>query len=182
MIRTLAVASLLLLPLSALAEQPQCTFNEPRDLKLDLAGAKAVVFEVNQHDLVLTAGGGAAQLSGRACASNADWLRQLTVTQQKVGDKLVLEAGSEITLKGGGSFVKVDPSGIKLVGPAIKLNAGGSAGSGSGWAGQAPVVPKGVEVVKAPELVELIMAIPTEKAMEALLKEEKPGAFYLFSE
>uniref|UniRef100_UPI002B47AB63 type VI secretion system tip protein TssI/VgrG n=1 Tax=Aeromonas caviae TaxID=648 RepID=UPI002B47AB63 len=100
----------------------------------------------------------------------------------KVGDKLVLEAGSEITLKGGGSFVKVDPSGIKLVGPAIKLNAGGSAGSGSGWGGKAPVVPKGVEVVKAPELVELIKAIPTEKAMEALLKEEKPGAFYLFSE
>ncbi|MEI4950866.1 type VI secretion system tip protein TssI/VgrG [Aeromonas caviae] len=100
----------------------------------------------------------------------------------KVGDKLVLEAGSEITLKGGGSFVKVDPSGIKLVGSAIKLNAGGSAGSGSGWDGKAPVVPKGVEVVKAPELVELIKAIPTEKAMEALLKEEKPGAFYLFSE
>ncbi|WED79907.1 type VI secretion system tip protein TssI/VgrG [Aeromonas media] len=100
----------------------------------------------------------------------------------KVGDKLVLEAGSEITLKGGGSFVKVDPSGIKLVGPAIKLNAGGSAGAGSGWGGKAPVVPKGVEVVKAPELVELIKAIPTEKAMEALLKEQKPGAFYLFSE
>ncbi|MNI38360.1 hypothetical protein D3C73_924940 [compost metagenome] len=93
----------------------------------------------------------------------------------KVGDKLVLEAGSEITLKGGGSFVKVDPSGIKLVGPAIKLNAGGSAGSGSGWGGKAPVVPKGVEVVKAPELVDLIKAIPTEKAMEALLKEQGPA-------
>ncbi|MFQ2383093.1 type VI secretion system Vgr family protein [Aeromonas dhakensis] len=93
----------------------------------------------------------------------------------KVGDKLVLEAGSEITLKGGGSFVKVDPSGIKLVGPAIKLNAGGSAGSGSGWGGKAPVVPKGVEVVKAPELVELVKAIPTEKAMEALLKEQGPA-------
>ncbi|MFQ2772336.1 type VI secretion system tip protein TssI/VgrG [Aeromonas caviae] len=93
----------------------------------------------------------------------------------KVGDKLVLEAGSEITLKGGGSFVKVDPSGVKLVGPAIKLNAGGSAGSGSGWGGKAPVVPKGVEVVKAPELVELIKAIPTEKAMEALLKEQGPA-------
>ncbi|MDH0307680.1 type VI secretion system tip protein VgrG [Aeromonas caviae] len=93
----------------------------------------------------------------------------------KVGDKLVLEAGSEITLKGGCSFVKVDPSGVKLVGPAIKLNAGGSAGSGSGWGGKAPVVPKGVEVVKAPELVELIKAIPTEKAMEALLKEQGPA-------
>ncbi|MEL3924432.1 type VI secretion system tip protein VgrG, partial [Aeromonas enteropelogenes] len=105
----------------------------------------------------------------------------------KVGDKLVLEAGSEITLRGGGSFVKVDPSGVKLVGPGIKLNAGGSPGSGSGWAGQAPVVPKGVEVVKAPDAVELVKAVPTEKAMEALLKEQepvekKPKAFYLFSE
>ncbi|WP_434667401.1 type VI secretion system tip protein TssI/VgrG [Aeromonas sp. NJAU223] len=93
----------------------------------------------------------------------------------KVGDKLVLEAGAEITLKGGGSFVKVDPSGIKLVGPAIKLNAGGSAGSGAGWAGKAPVAPKAVEVVKAPEAVELTKAVPTEKAMEALLKEQEPA-------
>ncbi|ALP41653.1 type VI secretion system tip protein TssI/VgrG [Aeromonas schubertii] len=95
-----------------------------------------------------------------------------------VGDKMVLEAGSEITLQGGGSFVKVDPSGIKLVGPAINLTAGGSAGSGSGWGGKAPVVPKGVEVVKVPELVELIKAIPTEKAMEALLKELTPDDDY----
>ena len=93
----------------------------------------------------------------------------------------MLEAGAEITLKGGSSFVKVDPSGIKLVGPAIKLNAGGGAGSGSGWAGQVPVIPKRVEVVKAPELVELVKAIATEKAMEALLKEEKPIAKVSFS-
>lgn len=37
------------------------------------------------------------------------------------------------------------------------------------------MVPKGVEVVKAPELVELAKAIPTEKAMEALLKEQGPA-------
>lgn len=95
MIRTLAVASLLLLPLTALADEPQCKFNAPRDLKLDVAGAKAIVFEVNQHDLVLQAGPGAAQLGGRACASNADWLPQLTVTQQKVGDKLVVKLQRE---------------------------------------------------------------------------------------
>jgi len=103
MIRKLAVASLLLLPLTALANEPQCKFNEPRDLKLDLVGAKAVVFEVNQHDLVLQAGPGAAQLGGRACASNADWLRQLTVTQQKVGDKLVVRLqreGRSLTMSG----------------------------------------------------------------------------------
>ncbi len=59
MIRTLAFASLLMLPLTALADEPHCKFNAPRDLKLDVAGAKAVVFEVNQHDLVLQADRGA---------------------------------------------------------------------------------------------------------------------------
>ncbi|MEL6092845.1 hypothetical protein GL269_015775, partial [Plesiomonas shigelloides] len=99
-----------------------------------------------------------------------------------VGEKLVLEAGSELTLSGGGSFVKLDPSGIKLVGPDIKLNAGGSPGVGASWAGQAPALPKGIGAEKAPEPVELIKALPTEEAMEALLKEQKPMAFYLFSE
>ncbi|PSW05085.1 type VI secretion system tip protein TssI/VgrG [Photobacterium lipolyticum] len=60
----------------------------------------------------------------------------------KVGNKAVIEAGSEITLKGGGSFVKIDPSGIKLVGPGIKLNSGGSAGRGSGYGGQPPQLPR----------------------------------------
>ncbi|MER2178359.1 MAG: hypothetical protein ABS955_11880, partial [Stenotrophomonas maltophilia] len=113
MIRKLAVASLLLLPLTALADEPQCKFNEARDLKLDLAGAKAVVFEVNQHDLVLQAGPGAAQLGGRACASNADWLRELTVTQQKVGDKLVVRLqreGRSLSMSGN-SYAYLDMRG-----------------------------------------------------------------------
>ena len=44
--------TLALLPASALAEQ-QCKFNQPQALELDLAGAKAVVFEVNSHELRL---------------------------------------------------------------------------------------------------------------------------------
>ncbi|WP_165856465.1 bacteriophage T4 gp5 trimerisation domain-containing protein, partial [Marinobacter sp. JSM 1782161] len=62
----------------------------------------------------------------------------------KAGQKAVIEAGAEITLKGGGSFVKIDPSGVALSGPAINLNAGGSAGSGSGQAAKVPEVPQGV--------------------------------------
>ena len=64
----------------------------------------------------------------------------------KAGNKIVLEAGSELTLKVGGSFVKVDPSGVTLVGPTIKMNSGGSPGSGSGWAGQMPGLPGAVKV------------------------------------
>jgi len=127
MIRTLAVASLLLLPLTALANEPQCTFNEARDLKLDLAGAKAVVFEVNQHDLVLQAGPGAAQLGGRACASNADWLRELTVTQQKVGDKLVVrlqrDARNTLTISGS-SYAYLDMRGTVPDSILVQLKVG----------------------------------------------------------
>ncbi|RHW19527.1 type VI secretion system tip protein VgrG, partial [Pseudomonas jilinensis] len=54
------------------------------------------------------------------------------------GMKVVLEAGSEITFKVGGSFVKLDPSGVTLVGPSVKINSGGSAGSGSGAAPKLP--------------------------------------------
>jgi len=54
------------------------------------------------------------------------------------GMKVVLDAGSEITFKVGGSFVKLDPSGVTLVGPSVKMNSGGSPGSGSG---AAPALP-----------------------------------------
>ena len=59
----------------------------------------------------------------------------------KAGQKAVIEAGAEITLKAGGSFVKIDPSGVSMGGAAIKLNAGGSAGKGSGQRVQVPEMP-----------------------------------------
>src|SRR5690554_3112321 len=63
------------------------------------------------------------------------------------GMKVVLEAGSEITFKVGGSFVKLDPGGVTLVGPSVKMNSGGSAGQGSG---ARPLVPG--EVMPAGEV------------------------------
>ncbi|MBZ5488727.1 type VI secretion system tip protein VgrG [Halomonas aquamarina] len=59
----------------------------------------------------------------------------------KAGMKVVIEAGAEITLKAGGSFLKIDPSGVTIVGPQVKINSGGSPGSGSGQAAQAPQLP-----------------------------------------
>lgn len=136
MIRTLAVASLLLLPLSALADEAHCQFTEARDLKLDVAGAKAVVFEVNQHDLQLAAGPGAAQLGGRACASNADWLRELTVTQQKVGDKLVVRLQREGRHSGisltGGSYAYLDLRGTVPGNVLVQMKVGSGDASVSG--------------------------------------------------
>lgn len=69
------------------------------------------------------------------------------------GDKMVIEAGSEITMKAGGSFIKVDPSGVKLVGPTIKMNSGGKPGTGTPSAPRLPELSKPVAQEVAPELV-----------------------------
>ncbi|MEH6560492.1 MAG: type VI secretion system tip protein VgrG, partial [Marinobacter sp.] len=73
----------------------------------------------------------------------------------KAGQKVVIEAGAEITLKAGGSFVKIDPSGVSMSGVTIKLNAGGAAGKGSGQKVGVPEMPGLVEkagiVSSAPE-------------------------------
>ncbi|RTZ16722.1 type VI secretion system tip protein VgrG [Vibrio aquaticus] len=68
------------------------------------------------------------------------------------GAKLVVESGAEVTLKVGGSFVSVDGSGVHLVGPAINLNAGGSAGSGAAYNGVMAALPKGIIPPDSPEV------------------------------
>ncbi|MEH6357321.1 MAG: type VI secretion system tip protein TssI/VgrG, partial [Marinobacter sp.] len=74
-------------------------------------------------------------------AGNA-WLNEAgTELHIKAGQKVVVEAGAEITLKAGGSFIKIDPSGVAMCGAAIKMNAGGAAGKGSGQKVQVPEMP-----------------------------------------
>ncbi|RTR01905.1 type VI secretion system Vgr family protein [Halomonas nitroreducens] len=80
----------------------------------------------------------------------------------KAGMKVVVEAGAEITLKAGGSFVKLDPSGVTIVGPSVKINSGGSPGSGTGQSAQAPILPGEVDPapqftpIKAPQHAALL--------------------------
>jgi type VI secretion system secreted protein VgrG len=62
------------------------------------------------------------------------------------GLKVVLEAGSELTFKAAGSFIKLDASGITMVGPLIRMNSGGSPGNGSG---AAPILPGQVKAADA---------------------------------
>ncbi|WP_324709112.1 type VI secretion system Vgr family protein [Pseudomonas citronellolis] len=54
------------------------------------------------------------------------------------GEKVTIDAGQELTLKAGGSFVKLDPSGVTLSGADVKLNSGGSPGVGTA---AAPLLP-----------------------------------------
>jgi len=62
------------------------------------------------------------------------------------GLKVVLEAGSELTFKAAGSFIKLDASGITMVGLLIRMNSGGSPGKGSG---ASPVLPGKVKAADA---------------------------------
>ncbi|MCE8031886.1 type VI secretion system tip protein VgrG [Billgrantia tianxiuensis] len=87
----------------------------------------------NQH---LTVQGTLHLKAGQAWLSECG--RELHI---KAGHKAVLEAGSEMTLNAGGSFLKLDGGGVTLVGPKVKINAGGSPGSGSGQAVEAPLLP-----------------------------------------
>ena len=72
----------------------------------------------------------------------------------KAGQKMVIEAGSELTLKAGGSFIKLDPGGITLLGPLAKINAGGAPGKGSGIKIKPPVLPGMADSDKAGSLLE----------------------------
>jgi len=79
----------------AFADDP-CAHSAPRDLQLDLAGVRTVVFEIGHNELRLDARPGAdGAVSGRACASDAAYLDQLKLTQHKTGDTLVVKARRE---------------------------------------------------------------------------------------
>ncbi|MCV4261057.1 type VI secretion system Vgr family protein [Pseudomonas capsici] len=60
----------------------------------------------------------------------------------KSGDRLVIDAGMELTLKVGGSFIKLDHSGVSINGPLVRTNQGGYPGIGSEAPPVLPVVPK----------------------------------------
>ena len=84
-----AFAAATLLPHLAIAGN--CANVRNIDTALDLAGAKAVRFEVNSHDLeVRTSQSAAATLEGRACGSSEAVLARLRVTQARRGNTLVV--------------------------------------------------------------------------------------------
>lgn len=74
------------------------------------------------------------------------------------GSKVVIDAGMELTASGGGSFLKLDPSGVTLNGATIKINSGGSPGKGSGLNILAPVIPWAADQDKAGAKPKLALA------------------------
>ncbi|WP_342315297.1 DUF4097 family beta strand repeat-containing protein [Lysobacter sp. FW306-1B-D06B] len=88
--------SLFALPLALFAGQAfadECKHSQPHNLQLDFNGVKTIMFDIGPHDLVVNAQRGAkGGVQGKACASNPDRLKELSLTQQRVGDKIIVKA------------------------------------------------------------------------------------------
>ncbi|MDT4835603.1 hypothetical protein FQZ97_692750 [compost metagenome] len=88
------------------------------------------------------------------------------------GDKVVIEAGMELTLKGGGSWVRLDPGGVSISGATIKLNSGGSPGKGSG---AAPLLPGPLQQADRDKEGGRLLRAPRSYRARYLLLDEKTG-------
>ncbi|WP_438031184.1 type VI secretion system Vgr family protein [Sorangium sp. So ce233] len=66
--------------------------------------------------------------------------------------KLVGEGSADVTVKGPGGFLRIDGGGVTIQGTLVKINVGGSSGSGSGAQVIKPAEPK-EEPVSAPAAV-----------------------------
>ena len=80
----------------ALALASDCEHAQPRPLELDLDGVRTVRIEVNANQLRLGAArGGETRFSAKACASDPELFKQLSLTQDRQGDVLVIRAERE---------------------------------------------------------------------------------------
>jgi type VI secretion system secreted protein VgrG len=69
----------------------------------------------------------------------------------KGGMNIVIEGGIQISIKAGGSSVVLGPDGVSITGAMVKINSGGSPGSGSGASPVATKDPTDPEDPEAPE-------------------------------
>ncbi len=69
----------------------------------------------------------------------------------KGGTNIVIEGGTQVSIKAGGSSVVLGPDGVSITGSMVKINSGGSPGSGSGASPVAPTDPEAPEDPEVPE-------------------------------
>jgi hypothetical protein len=172
--RLLLTTALLMLPALAMAED--CKFSEPRALDLDLTGIKSVQFEVHSNDLHLQATPGAsASLKGRACASHADLLKGLKVTQKREGDRLIVELVDDRPFKisFGSSYSTLDIQATLPDALPVQLNVG----SGDAWVTGGTTL--GVNVGSGDADIRNIKGQVTAKTGSGDLELQDIGAFNL---
>lgn len=83
-----------------------------------------------------------------------------TAVHLKAGTTLVIEAGVSISLKASGSFVNIGPSGVDISGPMVKINSGGSAGSGAGTSTKSPEAVREVKDLFSGDKSDIVVKSP----------------------
>jgi hypothetical protein len=144
---------LLLTPAVALADEPHCAHSAPRQLQLDLAGVDRVRVETNQFEVRLRATDAASHaLQGRACASKPQWLPDLTVTQERQGDTLVVrlqrEKAAGLSSLFGDTYAWLDLSGTVPDNVLVQLVVGSGDASLEGGAAASADVGSGDAVLR----------------------------------
>src|SRR5215472_13781105 len=81
-----------LLATHASAAAFECKFKAERPLDIDPAGLHALVLKLDSSDVRVRGVAGLAKVEvrGKACASQEDWLADLTVNQSREGDRVVV--------------------------------------------------------------------------------------------
>jgi len=76
----------------ASANTLECKFKAERPLAIDAAGTHALVLALDSSDARVrgVAGLNKIEVTGKACASQEDWLAELTVAQRREGDRVVV--------------------------------------------------------------------------------------------
>lgn len=88
----------------------------------------------------------------------------------KGGMNTVIEGGMGVTIKCGGSFIAIGPAGVDIVGPMVKLNSGGAAGSG-----QAASDPAGADEAEDFEITEPLTALVADDGKPGKVSKAGPG-------
>ncbi|MGN7725042.1 DUF4097 family beta strand repeat-containing protein [Luteimonas sp. 22616] len=134
----LILGALLLLPLAAQAsDDDHCKHSQPRNLQLDLAGVKTVVFDIGGNDLDVRASASPSnKVDGRACASSGKDLDRLVLTQEKTGERLLVHARREgnfggIFLGNHYAYMKLQASVPDSVAVRLKVGSGDASVDGA---------------------------------------------------
>ena len=91
----------------------------------------------------------------------------------ETGQRMLLEAGSELTVKAGGSWLKIDASGIRIQGGRIDIMGGGKAGQGMPADPALPNGPGGVEISPPPHMERLCFPPGQKKALTESAKAHR---------
>ena len=110
MYRLLCSTAFIILPVLAGAE---CRYSADRNFDIPAAGLATVTFDLGSSDLIVEGVPGLAQIEvrGHACASEQAWLDQLTVDQNRSGDRVQITPHNGHDLHGswtGSTYAYVD--------------------------------------------------------------------------